>query len=278
MPTPARPLPSAPPAAPGLGVLLREWRTARRLSQADLAAGAGLSNRHMSYIENGRAAPSREALSRIAEALEMPLRERNALMMSAGYAPTWRETALDQPELARMRRAIDFILAQQEPYPAFVVNRRWDILWANRAASRVNAFVMEGRASRHDNMIRQFFDPDDLRASVDNWEDVAGDLLRHLHALVAARPTDLAAKVLLDEVLRYPGVPAHWRRRDIATAPSPMLTTVLRRGADRLAFFSTITTFGTSWDVTLDELHIECCFPADRETETLCARLAADDP
>jgi len=278
MPSAAAPVPAPLHAARELGVLLREWRMARRLSQSDLAAGAGLSNRHMSYIENGRAAPSREALTRIAETLEMPLRERNALMMSAGYAPAWRETALDQPELERMRRAIDFILAQQEPYPAFVVNRRWDIVGANGAAARVNAFVMDGRANRHGNMILQFFDPEDLRPAVANWEDVAGDLLRHLHALVAAMPTDLAAKALLDQALRYPDVPAHWRRRDPAAAPSPMLTTVLQKGSDRLSFFSTITRFGTSWDVTLDELHIECCFPVDRETEELCARLAATDP
>lgn len=267
-----------PPGLRDLGVLLREWRAARRLSQASLAEAADLSNRHLSCIETGKALPSRDALQRIADALEMPLRERNALLIAAGYAPAYRETALDRPELAQVRRAVECVLAQQEPYPAFVMNRRWDIVSANRAAQRVNAFVMEGRASRHDNMIRQFFDPQDLRAAVANWEEVAGELLRHLQNLVAAVPTDLAARALLDEALNYPDVPTHWRRRDVAATPSPMLGTVLRRGDTQLRFFSTITTFGTPWDITLDELHIESCFPADRETESHCAKLAAADP
>lgn len=261
-----------------LGVLLREWRAARRLSQSDLAAGANLSNRHLSYIETGKATPSREAVLRLADALEMPLRERNALLTAAGYAPMYGEVALDQPELAEVKRAIDCILAQQEPYPAFVMNRRWDILWANRAAARVNAFAMRGRPSRHANMIRQFFDPGDLRAAVANWEEIAEQLLRHLYHLVATVPTDLGAKALLEEALRYPGVPAHWRRRDPAAVRPQMLATVLQRDERRLRFFSTITTFGTPWCVTVDELHIESCFPVDRETEAFCSELARTDP
>jgi transcriptional regulator with XRE-family HTH domain len=259
-----------------LGVLLREWRTARRLSQSDLATDAELSNRHLSCIETGKSRPSRDVIERLADALDIPLRERNALLLAAGYAPAYRETSLDQPELARIRQAIHCILAQQEPYPAFVLDRRWDILSANGAAVRINAYVMGG-PSRHDNMIRQFFDPDDLRRAIGNWDEIAGELLRHLHERVATVPTDLGAKALLDEVLRYPGVPVHWRRRDVATAPLPIMTTVLRRGDQQLRFFSTITTFGTPRDVTLDELHIECCFPVDRETELACAALARDE-
>lgn len=255
------------------GSLLREWRRARRLSQADLAADAGLSSRHMSCIETGKAQPSRDAIERISEVLELPLRERNVLLMSAGFAPAYRETALDQPELARMRCAIDFILAQQEPYPAFVMNGRWDIINANEAALRVNHFVL-GRDSVHSNMLLQFFDPEDLRQAVDNWDDIAGALLRHLHELVAKSPSDRVAKALLDRVLGYPGVPAHWRRRDITHAPRPLMTTVLRAGQQYLGFFSTITTFGTPLDVTLDELHIESCFPMDAQTDALCQRLA----
>lgn len=266
----------APNPTRDLGVLLREWRSARRLSQAALAAEAGLSNRHLSCIETGKSRPGREAIGRLADALEMPLRERNRLLVAAGYAPAYRESALDTPELARVRRAIDCILSQQEPYPAFVLNRRWDILSENRAATRVNAFVLHGRPSRHRNVIRQFFDPDDLRPAVANWDEVAGELLRHLHELVATTPSDLRAKALLDEALRYPGVPVHWRRRDPTLARSPMLTTVLRRGDRQLSFFSTITTFGTPWDITIDELHIECCYPCDPQTEALCARLAAE--
>lgn len=262
--------------APQVGLLLREWRAARRLSQLDLALDAGVSTRHLSCVETGKSQPSRDTLARLADALDMPLRERNALLVAAGFAPKYPETALATPAMAQIRRAIECVLAQQEPYPAFVLNRRWDVLLANQAAARVNRFVMHGRASAHGNMIRQIFDPDDLRAAVANWQEVAGDLLRHLHAEVVAAPTDTATRALLDEVLRYPGVPASWRTRDLGTAPSPLLTTVLRRDEHELRFFSTITTFGTPRDVTIDELHIECCFPMDDATTELCRVLARD--
>lgn len=241
----------------------------------DLALDAGVSPRHLSCVETGKAQPSREMVARLADALDMPLRERNALLVAAGFAPRYPETALATPELSQVRRAIEFILAQQEPYPAFVLNRHWDVLMANDAALRVNAFVMNGRASAHTNMIRQIFDPADLRGAVDNWEEVAGDLIRHLHGEVAAAPSDTAARELLDEVLAYPGVPARWRLRDVESAPTPLLTTVLRRDEHRLRFFSTITTFGTPHDVTLEELRIECCFPVDDATAALCRQLAS---
>lgn len=257
-----------------VGALLREWRAARRLSQLDLALSAGMSARHLSCVETGKAHAGRDAIARLADSLAMPLRERNALLVAAGYAPTYPETALGTPELARIRRAIDFILAQQEPYPAFVLDRRWDILMANEAATRVNAFVLGGRPSAHTNMVRQIFDPDDLRPAIANWEEVAGDLIRHLHDSVATSPTDVIARELLAEALAYPGVPARWRTRELDMAPLPLLTTVMRRGNDQLHFFSTITTFGTPRDVTLEELHIECCFPVDDATAALCRTLA----
>jgi transcriptional regulator with XRE-family HTH domain len=255
-------------------VLLREWRAARRLSQLDLALEAGMSARHLSCVENGKARPSREAVARLADALEMPLRERNALLVAAGYAPMHPETALGTPALEQVRRAVECILEQQEPYPAFVINRHWDVLMANRAAANVSRFLLGGRNSAHTNMLRRFFDPDDLRAAVANWEDVAGDLLRHLHGSIATTPSDAVGRALLDEVLRQPGVPVHWHRRELGTAPSPLLTTVFRRDGRELRIFSTITTFATPHDVTLDELRIECCFPDDEATARLCRELA----
>ena len=254
-----------------VGVLLREWRAARRVSQLHLALEAGTSSRHLSYLETGKAQPSRGMIGRLAEALDMPLRERNALLLAAGYAPEYTETGLDAPELAQVKRAIEFIVEHQEPYPAFVLNRRWDILMANRAARRV-AELLIGRTP-HLNMVRQFFDPDDMRRAVVNWEEVAGDLIRHLHDEVAAAPSDTKARALLDEVLRYPGVPARWRERALHDAPPPVLTVVFRKGDTELRFFSTITRFGTPRDVTLDELRIECAFPADDATAELCRAL-----
>lgn len=263
----------SPPPAP-LGALLREWRAARRLSQLDLALDAGISTRHLSCVETGKAQPSRELVARLADALDMPLRERNALLMAAGYAPAYPRTALATPSLAPVRRAIESMLAQQEPYPAFVLDRRWNVLMANAAAARVNRFVMDGRSSRHDNMLRQFFDPEDLRATVVNWDEVAGDLIRHLHEEVAIAPSDPSARALLDEVLAYPGVPARWRLRELGAPLPPVLTVIFRRGGRELHFFSAITTFGTPRDVTLDELRIECAFPGDDDTAAFCHALA----
>lgn len=258
------------------GQLLREWRSVRRLSQLDLALQAGVSSRHLSCVETGKAQPSRDMLGRLAEALDMPLREHNALLVAAGFAPMYPESDFQAPALAQVRGAIEAMLRQQEPYPAFLMNRHWDILMANDAARRISDFVMRGKPSAHDNMLRQFFDPADFRQAVANWEEVAGQLVRHLHSEIAASPSDARARALLDEVLAYPNVPAHWRQRDPGTAPSPLLTTVLRRDADELRFFSAITMFGTPRDVTLDDIHVECCFPVDDATAALCRRLAED--
>ncbi len=256
-----------------VGALLREWRAARRLSQLDLALNVGVSARHLSCIENGKAQPSRDMVSRLADELEMPLRERNALLMAAGFAPRYRETALGTPALSRVKRAIDFMLELQEPYPAFLMNRHWDVLLFNRAAARVNRYLL-GRDSAHKNVMRQFFDPGDLRQVIANWEEVAGELIRYLHADMVAAPTDPTNRDLLEELLRYPDVPTHWRTRELDHAPSPLLTTVMRRGDRELRFFSTITTFATPRDVTLEELRIECCFPDDDATATFCRALA----
>ena len=171
-----------------------------------------------------------------------------------------------------MRRAIDLIVEHQEPYPAFVLNRRWDVLLANRAAARIADFLIGGSA--HTNMLRQFFDPKDMRSAVVNWEEVAGDMIRHLHDEIAAAPSDSKARALLDEILRYPGVPSEWVTRELDAAPPPVLTVVFQKDGRQLRFFSTITTFGTPRDVMLDELRLECAFPADEGTAELCRGLA----
>lgn len=265
--------PRAATVAAPVGSLLREWRIVRRLSQLDLALQADISARHLSYVENGKAQPSREMIARLSESLEVPLRQRNALLIAGGYAPRYPETGLDAPKLAQMRYAIEAMLAQQEPYPAFLLNRHWDVLMANEAARKVNHFMLDGRDSKHGNMLRQIFDPADLRPAIDNWEEVAGNLLRHLHNEVAASAHDTTAKALLDEMLAYPGVPSHWRHRELGAAPAPVLTTSFHHRGVRLSFFSTMTTFGTPRDVTLDELHVEACFPVDAATAEFCKAL-----
>jgi transcriptional regulator with XRE-family HTH domain len=276
MSAPRSPAPPPPKPRRRVGPLLREWRRSRRLSQLDLALQMDVSARHVSRVECGRAQPSRDMVSRLADALGMPLRERNALLAAAGYAPEYPETSLDSPEMAEVRRAIEFIVGHQEPYPAFVMNRRWDVLMASRGAGRVAGFLRGG--VKHGNMLLQFFDPEDLRAAVVNWE-VAGDLMRHLHDEVAVAADDSPIHALLEQLLSYPGVPSHWRTRDLSAEPRPILTVEFRKDDQRLRFFSTITTFGTPRDVTLDELRIECAFPADQATADLCRALeASQDP
>lgn len=267
--------PSAAAPAHPLGDLLREWRGARRMSQMDLALEAGVSTRHLSCVETGKARPSRELVALLAGALDMPMRDRNALLVVAGYAPGYRETALSAPEMSLVRRAIEFILAQQAPYPAFVVNRHWDVLMANDGVTRVFGWLRGG--APHGNIIRQVFDPADMRPFIENWDEVAGDLIRHLHHEVAANPSDKVSRALLAEALAYPDVPARWEHRQLGTAPIPLMTVVFRKGDQRLTFFSTLTTFGTSRDITLEEIRVECMFPADDATAAFCKALATAD-
>lgn len=262
-------------ASTDLGHLLRQWRATRRMSQLQLALEADISARHLSFVETGKSQPSREMIDRLAQALDMPLRERNALLLAAGYAAQFAETPLDAPELARIQRAIDFMLAQQEPYPAFVLNRHWDILQANPAAQRVNAFLLGGRESPHRNMLRHVFDPADLRSVLANWEDVAGELIRHVQQEIAAHPGDMRARALLDEAMAQADVPQEWRGQQCGQRPSPLLTTEFRRGEVSLRFFSSITVFATPRDITLEELRIESCFPVDEETAEFCRQLRA---
>ncbi len=214
-------------------------------------------------------------VARLAEALEIPLRERNALFIAAGYAPAYRETGFASPEMGRVRQAIEFILRQQNPYPAFVVSRHWDLLRSNQGAARVFGFLFGGRGV-HSNIMRSVFAPDGVRPLISNWEEVAGHMIRHLHNEVAAAPSDTVAQDLLREVLAYPGVPPRWRARELGAQTPPLLTTLYRKGELALRFFSTITTFGTPQDVTLEELRIECAFPADEATAKFCHELVGD--
>jgi transcriptional regulator with XRE-family HTH domain len=264
--------PGAHPQSAAVGSLLRHWRTARRLSQLELALDADVSSRHLSYVETGRSQPSREMVLRLAEALHVPLRERNALLVAAGFAPGYFETSLDAPEMTQMRRAIELILKHQEPYPAFVLDRHWNIRMANQAAPRCTRFLT-GAEPTESNMMRLVMHPNGVRPMMVNWEETAGDMIRHLHSQIAAAPADARAKELLAEVLAYPGVPDRWRTREIGVPTTPLLTTTFRQGDVELRFFSTITAFGTPHDVTLEELRIESSFPADESTASACRRL-----
>jgi transcriptional regulator with XRE-family HTH domain len=249
-----------------LGTLLRHWRAARRISQLDLALEADVSSRHLSFVETGRAQASREMVLRLAEALQVPLRERNALLLAAGYAPLYRETDLGAPELVEARRAVEFILDHQEPYPAIVVDRHWNVLLTNAATRRFLARFPDSAPPGPANVMRLVFHPQGLRRFIENWEEVAGRLIQRVHRDAAGAPPDAPTRALLEELLGYPGVPARWRAPELERPPAPFVTITYRLADRSLSFFSTITTFGTPQDVTLQELRIESFFPADPAT------------
>ena len=263
--SPARAVESENP----FGLLLREWRSRRRVSQLDLANEAGVSSRHVSFVETGRSQPSREMVLVLARVLDVPLRDRNELLMAAGYAAMYRATDLDAPALEQARRALDFMLRQQEPYPAIVVDRNWTILKANGGAVRlVEAFADPAAATEWaGNAMRLMFHPRGFRPHIVNWEAMAAALIQWLHRDVLSGLGGAETRRLMDELLSYPDVPTRWRKLDLDVSTAPFLAIEFRKGDLHLRFFSTLTSLGTPHDITLQEIRIEAFFPADPETE-----------
>ncbi|HEY3065774.1 MAG TPA: helix-turn-helix transcriptional regulator [Methylomirabilota bacterium] len=251
------------------GARLRWWRERRGFSQLDLAGAAETTQRHLSFLESGRAAPSREMVLRLATALDLPLRQHNALLLAAGYAPAWRESDLSAPELARVNSALDLMLAQQEPYPGFVVDRRWNLVRANAGAGRLTELLLGPVPSpppaEPPNLAIALMSPDGLRPSIVNWEEVALYFLRGVQAdAIADGSAETAA--LLERLLKFPDAPALSRLLPPEGAQAPVLPIHFRRGATSLRMFTTIATLGTPQDVTLQEVRLECFFPLDDAT------------
>ncbi|MGQ9367883.1 helix-turn-helix domain-containing protein [Azospirillum sp. ST 5-10] len=253
-----------------VGELLRTWRQRRRLSQLDLACDANISTRHLSFLETGRSRPSRDMVLHLAEHLELPLRERNALLVAAGFAPVFAERPLADPALAAARRAVDLVLAGHEPYPALAVDRHWHLVAANRATGRLMAGLAPALLEAPVNVLRLSLHPDGLAPRIANLSEWRAHLLARLASQHAAT-ADPALAALLDELNAYP-VPATERPHgDYGGIVVPF-----RLVADGrvLSFFSTTTVFGTPLDVTLAELAIEAFFPADPETAEAMAAAA----
>lgn len=265
-------LSAAPAGGASVGALLQHWRKARQLSQLGLAGEAGVSPRHLCFVETGRAKPSREMVLLLAEALDVPLRERNALLLAAGFAPEFSESGLDQPELEAVRLALDAMLEQQEPFPAVVMNRGWDIVRANRAGQKLFRFLLEGQPLRDaTNVLRLMFHPDGLKPFVTDWPSVAESLLRRVRREALGGVRDEVALGLLREILAYPGMPAGGggKANQLAPASLPIVPVGFRRDGAEYRFFSAVTTLGTAHDVTAQEIRIECFFPVDRATAAL---------
>lgn len=267
-------------AAGSVGRLLKQWRERRRMSQLGLAVEAEISTRHLSFMETGRAQPSRDMVLLLSRVLEVPLRGRNELLTAAGYAPIYRETALDAPEMARVRQALAFMLRQQEPYPAMALDRHWNVLMTNEAMSQVLGLFLDPAAAAAigpPNAMRLSYHPQGLRPFIVNWEATAAAFIQWLHRDLL-RTGDAETRRLLDELLSYPDVPRHWQAFDLDASTVPFLAIELRRGDARFAFFTLLASLGTPYDITLHELRIECFFPADEATEAALRRLSATAP
>ena len=246
-----------------VGEHLREWRTRRRLSQMDLALEAEISTRHLSFLETGRAQPSREMVLHLSDQLEIPLRERNVILVAAGFAPVFPERALDAPELAAARRAVDLILKAHEPYPALVVDLRWNLVAANAAALPLLDGVDPELLSPQVNVMRASLHPKGLAPRIANlgeWHAHAVERLRRQADLTA----DPGLLALIDEIKTYPKPPAPDRRpEDLGNVAIPFQ---LMMGDTLLSMLGTTTVFGTPVDITLSELTLETFFPADAQT------------
>jgi transcriptional regulator with XRE-family HTH domain len=263
------------------GPMLRAWRRRRGASQLALALQSGVSQRHVSFLESGRARPSREMVVQLTSALDVPLRQRNTMLLAAGFAPVYRESGLGAPELAPVRQAIDRMLKQQEPYPAVVVDRLWNLLQANDAANAFTLFLFEGPPpapppGKAPNLLRWLLDPHALRPKLSNWEEVARHLVSTTYAEILADGGEPKALAFIEEVMSFPDVPASFRKLRFEERPSPVLTLDYVVGGKSLSVFTTIATLGTPQDVTLQEVRIECFFPADERSDALFRSLAAN--
>jgi transcriptional regulator with XRE-family HTH domain len=259
------------------GLRLHWWRARRGLSQLDLASMAGTTQRHVSFLESGRSQPSREMVLRLAAALDVPLRQQNALLLAAGFAPAWRKSALTEPELATVNHALDYILAHQEPFPAIVVDRRWNLLRANVGAGRLTAFLTEPSptpASTGTVNIAEWLMSPGLRPLLVNWPDVALHFLRGVQTDAMTDGTQETAD-LLQRLIAYPGVPDLSHVPALEDPPPPVLAMHFCKGQTTLRLFTTIATLGTPQDVTVQELRIECFFPADEATSQIFTDWAA---
>jgi transcriptional regulator with XRE-family HTH domain len=247
--------------------LLRHWRRVRHASQLALATSVATTQRHLSFIESGRSQPSRQMLLRLARALDIPIRERNQLLLAAGYAPLYREAGLEDAQARHVRAAVEQMLERHEPYPAVVMDRRWNVVSTNSAAGEFFGWLLGDRdTDEPPNVIRFMFHPERLRPYVSNWEAVAESLVQRVHREAIGGVPDRDALALLDEVLAYPGVPTAWQVPDFRNPPLPVVPVEFEKDGLAVSYFSTITTLGTAQDAMLQEIRIESFFPADDAT------------
>lgn len=255
------------------GGLLRQWRMQRKLSQLDLALHSDVSQRHLSFLESGRARPSQHMVMQLSDALEIPLRERNTLLQAAGFAPFYRQRGLADTDMVPVQDALTRMLAHHEPYPAVVVDRDFNVLMENRAfialiglfgdpAAVWQACCPDGRR----NLLRLTFHAAGARPYIRNFEEVGASMLLRAYRETLAN-SSAAIQAFIDEVRRDPSIPAQWHLSPPTVMPPPVLPLVLGGNGLELRLFSMISTFGTPTDITTDEIRVETFFPADSASE-----------
>jgi transcriptional regulator with XRE-family HTH domain len=259
-----------------LGDLLRYWRRTRGTSQLELASAAATTPRYVSFVETGRARPSRQMVARLARALDVPLHERNGLLLAAGYAPAYPRGALEAPELAQVNAAVTAMLAQHEPFPAVVLDRGWNVLRANGGAARLfGGLLAPEPLPDTPNVLRLMIEPGPVRDAVGNWAEVVPALLDRARREAVGGVLDLDTAELVTELRSRPEVAALLAGAAQATDSSPVLGIRFHLAAEEFGFFSVVSTIGTPVDITAQELRVEAFFPADDTTSTRWRRGAA---
>ncbi|MET0604086.1 MAG: helix-turn-helix domain-containing protein [Baekduia sp.] len=264
----------SPPSPPlGVGPLLRRWRDQRRLSQMELALEAEVSTRHLSFVETRRSKPSRDMVVKLAEHLDVPLRERNELLLAAGYAPAYPETSLEDAEMGQVREVLGRLLAAHEPYPAVAVDRRWELVGGNAGVGLITAGAAAHLLAPPINALRLSLHPEGMAPRIANLAEWRAHVLGRLRREVGVTQ-DPQLRSLLAEVEAYPGDDPDGDAATTQPGPGEIVVPLrLRHESGELAFMSTITTFGTPLDITLSELSIEAFFPADAHTAAVLRAL-----
>lgn len=250
---------------------LRYWRNKRGYSQLRLATESRISQRHISFLESGRSQPSREMVIRLGIVLQVPLRQRNVMLKAAGFASAYHERSLSDPELKAVKQALDFMLEQQLPYPALVLDRLWNLVMANSAAAAMMKWLLDMPSdmpipAEGINVLKLMLDPAGARRHLVNWKDVSADLLHWIQREAMSDGPESEAAQLLAELADFPGMTAAGVTVNLDTQALPFLPVTIRKDGVELNLFTTIATLGTPHDVTVHELRVESFFPADEAT------------
>ena len=270
-----------PQAALDFGLVLRSWRHHRRLSQLDLATQSGISQRHISFLETGRSNPSRPMVLALSESLDIPLRERNALLHSAGFSACYAEQPLDEAAMAVFHSALKATLEHHEPYPALVLDGRWNMVMANEAAMRFFAIFIDPATALAQmgsptefQIVRLCLSDLGLKPYIANWQELTSTFLQRARRALVVNPNDLLLPVLIDEIQSHPDAPRQWRTPDWSTPPAPAINMVLEKDGTRYALFTMLAHFGAPQHVTIEELTVESFYPADEATRAALVELS----